>query len=235
MSPGLPRNRSAGASAVVYVGLAASVLLVGYLARQVAAERERKIRSETDERGARAQLNTIRFQLKSAKEELARVEDDRARRGSVVEGELSTLRRSLADAQKDRDTWREKYIAAAAERDRANGDLLALRRDQEFFRNDLARAGARATTAETAAKARTAEAEEARVRLSETTARVEALLRPLLQDLRSPDGSIRVRAHEALCAFAGRALDYPPSGTPEELEAAAKAIEAALIGKGGGK
>jgi hypothetical protein len=228
---GTPRHRSAGASVVVYLGLAASVLLVGYLARQVALERERKIRSETDERGARAQLNTIRFQLKSAKEGLARLEEDRARRGSVVEGEMATLRRALAEAQKDRDAWREKYIAAATERDRANGDLLALRRDQELFRNDLARAGARAVAAETAAKARTAEAEEARLRLAETTARVEALVRPLLQDLRSPDGSIRVRAHEALCAFAGRALDYRPSGTAEEVEADAKAIEAVLLGR----
>jgi hypothetical protein len=229
--PRAPRNRSTGASVVVYLGLAASVLLVGWLARRVALEKERKIRSETDERGARAQLNNVRFQLKSAKEELARHEEDRARRASVVEGELGALRRALADAQRDRDSWREKYIAAAAERDRANGDLLAVRRDLEFLRNDLARAGARAAAAEEASKTCTAQAEEARLRLAEAVARVEALVRPLLQDLRSPDGSIRVRAHEALCAFAGKPLDYRPGGTPEEVEADAKAIEALLLGR----
>jgi chromosome segregation ATPase len=220
---------------VIYLGLAGSVLLVGYLARRIALERERTVRSETDERGAKAQLQTVRFQLKEARGELARMEEDRARRASVVEGEMGALRRALAEAQKERDAFREKYRTASGDRDRAMEDLLAARRDLELLRNDLARATARAAAAAASARARTEEAEEARLRLAESTARVEALLGPLLQDLRSPDGSIRVRAHEALCAFAGKQLEFRAGGTPEEIEADAKAIETLLLGKAGGK
>ena len=46
--------------------------------------------------------------------------------------------------------------------------------------------------------------------------------------VRSPDGSLRVRAHEALCAFAGRNLPFRPNGTPEQIEEDARGIEAAL-------
>jgi chromosome segregation ATPase len=215
--------------------MGASVTLVGYLAREVAHAREKTVRFETDQRGAVAQLQTVRGQLKDAKEELARLEEDRARRARVVEGETGALHRELADARKERDALLGKYRAAAADRDRAAEDLLAARRELDGMRTDLAKAGDRTAATEATAKARTAEAEEARRRLAETATRVEALVRPLLQDLRSPDGSIRVRAHEALCAFAGRDLPFRTNGTPEEREADAIALETILLGRQGGR
>lgn len=219
------------AAVVAVVGLGSSILLVGFLARQVAVERDKGVRSSTDERGARNQLGTVRAQLKDSREETARIAGNRAREAGVAEAETGALRRDLADARREREEWRNRYRTAAAERDRAAEELLAARRDLELLRDDVARAGRKSEAAGESAKARAAEAAEAQRRLSAMTERVAFLLRPLFQDLRSPDGSIRVRAHEALCSYAGRELAYRPGGLPEEREADAKAIEAELIGK----
>jgi len=226
-----PRARSLAAAIVAVVGLGSSVLLVGFLARQVAVERDKASRSSSDERGVRNQLGTIRSQLKETREDAARIAENRAREAGVAEAETGALRRDLADARREREDWRNRYRAAAAERDRASEELLAARRDIELLRDDVARAGQRSSAAAEAAKARAAEAVESQRRLSAMTDRVASLLRPLFQDLRSPDGSIRIRAHEALCSFAGRDLPYRAGGPIEEREADAKAIEADLTGQ----
>ncbi len=219
------------AAVVAVVGLGSSILLVGFLARQVAVERDRGIRSSTDERGARIQLKTVQGQLREAREETARIAANRAREAGVAEAETGALRRDLAEARREREEWRNRYRAAAAERDRAVEELLAARRDIELLRDDAARSGRRSEAAAEDARARSEEAAEAARRLVAVTERVAFLLRPLLQDLRSPDGTIRVRAHEALCAYAGRELAYRPGGAAEEREADAAAIEAELIGR----
>jgi chromosome segregation ATPase len=230
MSP--PRSpRSVAGTIALVVGLGSSVALVGLLARQVARERERNVRTEGEQKGAQNQLVTTRSGLREAREEIDRLEADRARREKVVEGETALLRRDLADAVQARDALDRSYRAAASERDRATGDLLAARREIESLRTDLARAVRRAEQSEESAKAEARASEDCRKRLAQATARVESLLRPLLQDLRSADGSIRVRAHEALCAFAGHDLAFRPNGTPEEREADAKGLEASLLAK----
>ena len=63
----------------------------------------------------------------------------------------------------------------------------------------------------------------------ELRAREAALLRPLLQDLRSGDGTVRVRAHEALCAWAGKDLPFRANGSDAEREADAAAIEKSVL------
>jgi len=226
-----PRARSVAAAVLAVVGLGSSVALVAFLARQVALERERAVRSDTDVRGARNQLQTVRAQLKESREETSRVAENRTREADVAEAETGALRRDLAEARREREDWRGRYRAAASERDRAAEESLAARRDIELLRDDLARAGRRSAAATEALKTKTAEAEAAQQRLAAMTERTSSLLRPLFQDLRSPDGSIRVRAHEALCAFAGRPLPYRSSGTAEEREADAAAIEAEWGGK----
>ncbi len=225
------RARSAVAKVLVVACLLASVVLVGSLARDLAHAKEKTVRYETDARGAQAQLQTVRGQLRDAKEDLARLEQDRGRRARVVEGETGALHGELADARKERDALLGKYRAAASERDRAAEDLLAARRELDGMRTDLAKAADRAAAAAAASKAKAAEADEARGRLAEIQGRIEFLVRPLLQDLRSADGSIRVRAHEALCAFAGKDLPYRADGTSEEREADAQAMEIALLGR----
>ena len=219
------------AAVVAVVGLGSSILLVGFLARQVALERDRGSRSATDNKGARLQLKTVQGQLRESREEAARIAGNRAREAGVAEAETGALRRDLAEARREREEWRDRYRAAAAERDRAVEELLSARRDLELLRDDAARSGLRSEEAADAAKARAAEAADAGHRFAAMKERVAFLLRPLLQDLRSPDGTIRVRAHEALCEFAGRELAYRPGGLPEEREADAAAIEAELIGR----
>jgi len=223
------RSGPSWAGAVLLVaGLGSAVLVTGLLVRRLAVEKDRSERSETHQREAATEVATLRHQWKEARDSVARLEADRSRREVVVEGELSLLRRDLAAATEERDALRETHRSAAAERDRAVGDLLAARRDIESLKNDLARATRRAGDADALSARRGNEAEEARRRLDDATGRLQALLRPLLQDLRSPDGTHRVRAHEALSAYAGRDLHYRPNGTPEEREADAKAIEQAL-------
>ncbi len=223
--------RSFAGTVALLLGLGSSVVLVALLARQVAREREKSDRSQIEQKGAQNQASTFRSQAREAKEEIDRLEADRSRRAQVVEGEMALLRTDLGEAVKERDALDRKYRAAAAERDRAVEDLLAARREIEALRSDLARAVQKAEGAEKGSKAEARAAEEARKRLAAATARVEALLRPLFQDLRSMDGSIRVRAHEALCGWAGRDLPFRASGTPEEREADAKALEASLAGR----
>jgi chromosome segregation ATPase len=219
-----PRARSLAAAV-------SSVVLVGFLARQVAVERDRSGRATTEERGAKSMLRGVQGQLRETRDEAARTAENRAREASVAEAEIGSLRRDLADARREREEWRNKYRAAAAERDRAAEDLQAALRDIELLRDDVARSGQRAGAAGEAAKTRAAEAAEAQQRLAVMKERVASLLRPLFQDLRSPDGSIRVRAHEALCAFAGRDFAYRAGAPAEERESDAKAIEDELVGK----
>jgi chromosome segregation ATPase len=226
-----PRARSLAAAVVAVAGLGSSVVLVGFLARQVAVERDRAARSTTDERGVRNQLGTVKEQLKESREESSRLAENRTRESGIAEAEIMALRRDLADARREREEWRGKYRVAAAERDRAAEELLAARRDAELLRDDVARSGERAAAAAENAKGKAAAADDAARRLQEGRERVAALLRPLFQDLRSPDGTIRVRAHEALCQFAGRELPYRPGAPAEEREADAMAIEEVLSGK----
>lgn len=213
---------------VLLAGLGSGAFLVVSLGRQVARERERTERSETDEREARIHLDSLRHEARGLRERVESLETERAVRARVVEGELAGLRRSLEEAVRERDSLDGRYGAAAAERDRATEDLLAARNSLEATRNDLARALRRATDAEAAARRLEGEAAEAARRLAAATGRVDALLRPLLQDLRSADGSMRVRAHEALCGYAGRTLPFRPNGTAAEIEADARAIEEAV-------
>jgi hypothetical protein len=213
-------------------GLGSAAVVVFFLGRQVAREREKTVRSLTDQQGMQTRLTTANRELRSTREEVARADADRERRAKVVEGELTTLRADLARAVAEREEKDRAWRAAAAERDRAAEDLLGARREIEHLRSDLARALERVRTAEGAAGDRGRAADEAAKRLVEARERGAALLRPLLQDLRSADGSIRVRAHEALCAFAGRDLAFRANGTQEEREADAKAIEEALLSPG---
>lgn len=224
-----PRGISLAGALLLVAGLGSAAVIVFFLGRQVAREREKTVRAHTDQQGIQTRLTTANRELRAAREEAARLEVDRERRARVVEGELTTLRGDLARAEKEREAKDRSWRAAAAERDRAAEDLLQARREIEHLRSDLARALERARTAEGAASDRGRAAEEAEKRLVDARARTAALVRPLLQDLRSADGSIRVRAHEALCAFAGRDLPYRTNGTPEEREADAKALEEALL------
>jgi chromosome segregation ATPase len=224
-----PRGLSLAGALLLIAGLGSAAVIVTLLGRQVARERERTVRAHTDQQGIQTRLTTANRELRAAREEAARLEVDRERRARVVEGELTTLRSDLAQATKDREGRERAWRAAAAERDRAAEDLLQARREIENLRSDLARAMERARTAEGSASDRGRAAEEAEKRLLEARTRTAALLKPLLQDLRSDDGSVRVRAHEALCAFAGRDLAYRANGTPAEREADAKAVAEALL------
>ena len=228
MTPRRPGLGIAGAL-LLLVGLGSAVALTLSLGRQVAFEQEKREHSDTNAREGQTRLATAREDLRAARERIDRLEAERENRARIVEGEMAALRRDLAAAVRDRDASAEGYRGAVAERDRAAGDLVAARREVELLRADRARAVERASGAEETARRTSKEAEEAASRLAGANVRVAALLRPLLQDLRSPDGSLRVRAHEALCAFAGRNLPFRPNGTPEEIESDAKAIEAAVM------
>lgn len=230
MSVPIPARRTAG-TALLLACLVSSIVLVGLLARQVARERDKADRAKSDQREVQVQVGTLRTQAKDSKEEVHRLEDERARRAGVVEGETAALRAALATAVRERDALDPKYRAAVAERDRSKDMLLAARLEQEALRNDLARAVERASTAESAARDSARDGDEAKRKLEDATVRVAALLKPFFQDLRSNDGSIRVRAHEALCAYAGRDLPFRLNGKPEEREEDAKAIEAALLSR----
>lgn len=227
MNPRRPPMTVAGVVLLV-AGLGSGAVLVVALGRQVAFEKDRRERSETEGREDRTRSATDQHELKGARDRIRTLEAERENRARVVEGEMAALRRELAAAVKDRDEARQAWKAAAAERDRAAEDLVATRRENVHLRDDLARANEReAGAAEAAAKAAAA-SDEARRRLQAAASRVEALLRPLLQDLRSADGSVRVRAHEALSAWAGKPLPFRPGGTPEQIEADARAIEDVL-------
>jgi chromosome segregation ATPase len=208
--------------------LSGGVLVVS-LGRRLAREREMAERAESKRRGFEAELSTKRHELRGAVEKVDILETEREARSRVVEGELVTLRRDLAAAVRERDDLADRYRAAVSERDRTAEQFLAARRTLEQSRTDLVKAGGRAEEAETAAERAGRAASEAERRLDESNGRVAALLRPLLQDLRSADGSLRVRAHEALCAFAGENLVFRTNGTPEEIAADARAIEARLL------
>ncbi len=220
---------SAATVVLIVVGIASAGGLTAMLVRVAARERERSERSETGERTARTELETSRHRLREAEERVRRQEDERARREAVVEGETARLRRELADALGERDRLQDRYRAAAVERDRSVEDLMALRRDVESLRTDLARMARRAGDGEAAAAERAKRLEETRKRLDDVQARVPPLLRLLLEDLRSADGSVRVRAHEALCAFASRQFPFRQNGTAEEREADAAAMAAVLL------
>ncbi len=230
MTPGR-RPLSAAGTVLLVAGLGSGAVLVVSLGRQVAFERDRRERSETGGREDQTRLASTQHELRGAKDRVRTLETERENRDRVVEGEMAALRRDLAAAARDRDAARQAWRAAAAERDRAQEDLVGARREVGHLRDDLARAGERASEAEASAARAAGKSEEAVERLSTLSARVEALLRPLLQDLRSGDGSLRVRAHEALCAWAGRPLPFRPNGTPAEIESDAKAIETAVLSR----
>lgn len=224
------RPGSPWATAVlVLVGLGSAVAVTGLLVRQVARERERTEKSMTESRSAKSEVDTLRLRVREAQEALDLERSERARRETVVQGELDRLRNDLAEATRQRDALRQQYAAAAAERDRVNAELLQARRDEESLRSDLARAASRAAEAERRAADLRTRADQAVATAADLRTRAAALLRPLLRDLRSPDSALRVRAHEALVTWAGRPLDFRPNGTPEQLEADAAAIEAALL------
>jgi chromosome segregation ATPase len=225
----VPRPGLGFAGAVVLVaGLGSAAAMVVVLARMVAREREKTERAQTDQRGLQTRLSTANAQLRRSKEDVDRLEAERARREKATEGETGALRRGLAEARARIEELEPKYGAAVSERDRAVEDLLAATRELRAVRDDLARANQRVAASAEGARKGAREAEEAAARLAALQARLESLLRPLLQDLRSADGTLRVRAHEALCAWSGRDLPFRAGGTPEEREADAKAIEQAL-------
>jgi hypothetical protein len=225
-----PRGLSLAGALVLVAGLGSAAVVVFFLGRQVARERERTVRSRTDQQGLATRLTAANRELRALREEAARLEADRDRRARVVEAELTALRADLAKATREREERDRAWRAAAGERDRAAEELIRSRREIENLRSDLASALEKSRNAQAAATERGRAAEEAARSLAETRGRCAAILRPLLQDLRSADGSVRVRAHEALCAFAGRDLPFRANGTPEEREADAKALEGALLG-----
>ena len=237
---------------IFLLGMGSGVVLVVSLGRRIAREQEVTERSETRRREAESRLAAGRNELREARERLARVEAERAARSRVVEGEMAVLRRDLAAAVKERDSLAEKYRAASSERDRTLEQFLAARSALEGTRTDLVRATERAAAAgESSRKAAAAAGESARelraaaagdppgppaagggesAGLPRAAAeRVVFLLRPLLQDLRSADRAVRVRAHEALCNWTGRDLTFRPNGTAEEVEADAAALERELL------
>ena len=214
---------------IFLLGMGSGVVLVVSLGRRIAREQEVTERSETRRREAESRLAAGRNELREARERLARVEAERAARSRVVEGEMAVLRRDLAAAVKERDSLAEKYRAASSERDRTLEQFLAARSALEGTRTDLVRATERAAAAgESSRKAAAAAGESAR-ELRAAAERVVFLLRPLLQDLRSADRAVRVRAHEALCNWTGRDLTIRPNGTAEEVEADAAALERELL------
>ncbi len=214
---------------IFLLGMGSGVVLVVSLGRRIAREQEVTERSETRRREAESRLAAGRNELREARERLARVEAERAARSRVVEGEMAVLRRDLAAAVKERDSLAEKYRAASSERDRTLEQFLAARSALEGTRTDLVRATERAAAAgESSRKAAAAAGESAR-ELRAAAERVVFLLRPLLQDLRSADRAVRVRAHEALCNWTGRDLTFRPNGTAEEVEADAAALERELL------
>jgi len=214
---------------IFLLGMGSGGALVVSLGRRIAREREVTEQSEAKRREAESRLAAERKDLRETRERLTLVESERAARARVVEGEMAVLRRDLAAAVRERDSLAEKYRAAAAERDRVLEQFLAARRALEETRTDLVKATNRATAAEEASRKATAAAAAAEKGLRDATDRVQFLLRPLLQDLRSADGTVRVRAHEALCNYTGRNLAFRPNGTPEEVEADAAALEKALL------
>ncbi len=214
---------------IFLLGMGSGVVLVVSLGRRIAREQEVTERSETRRREAESRLAAGRNELREARARLARVEAERAARSRVVEGEMAVLRRDLAAAVKERDSLAEKYRAASSERDRTLEQFLAARSALEGTRTDLVRATERAAAAgESSRKAAAAAGESAR-ELRAAAERVVFLLRPLLQDLRSADRAVRVRAHEALCNWTGRDLTFRPNGTAEEVEADAAALERELL------
>jgi hypothetical protein len=219
---------SAGAALLVVVGTLSVAGLVGLLARQVVRERERTEHSRSARRGSEVELAELRRKAKEAEDRRATEEEEDRRRAQVAEGEQARLRRELAAAVEARDAHAAARRAAEGERDKAMTDLLAARRDLEALRDDLARAADARREAERRAESGGVTSRDAARRLAELQARAAALLRPLVQDLRSADGALRVRAHEALCAWAGRDLPFRANGTPEERDADAAAIEASL-------
>jgi len=223
--PGLP----VGWILIFLLGMGSGGVLVVALGRRIAREQEIAGRADTGRREAEGRLQERTFELKEERRKTALLENERAARARVVEGELATLRRDLAAAVRDRDALAERYRSAAAERDRTMEQYLAARRTLEETRTDLVKAGRRAAAAEAAAAKASGEASTAAAALAGATERLAALLRPLLQDLRSGDGSLRVRAHEALCSWAGRNLPFRPNGSPADIEADARAIEAQLL------
>ena len=223
-----PRRLSFLGALLLVAGLGSAGVVVLLLGRQVSREREKTVRAQTDQQGLQTRQTALQRDLKAAREEIARLEGDRERRARVVEGEMATLRREIAKAGQEREEKERAWRAASSERDRALDDLLRARREVEHLRSDQARALQRAAAAEASAEETRRAAEEAAKALGALRAREAALLKPLLQDLRSGDGSVRVRAHEALCDWAGRNLPFRTNGTPEERESDAAAIETAV-------
>jgi chromosome segregation ATPase len=222
------RGLSAGAAVLVVLAVVSVAAVVGLLGRQVMRERERTEHARSGRRGTEVEADALRLKVRELEERLARDGDEARRRAGVSDAEQARLRRELAAAVEVRDGQAAALRAATGERDRAMEDLLAARRDIESVRDDLARATAGRRDAEQRAARLDAEAKDAARRAADAAARARALVPPLLQDLRSPDGTLRVRAHEALCAYAGRDLPFRANGTPEEREADAVALGRAL-------
>ena len=226
-----PRGLSLAGALLLLAGLGSAAVVVLLLGRQVAREREKTVRAQTDQQGLKSRGAAAERDLRAAREEVTRLEGDRERRARAVEGEMATLRRDIAKAGQEREEKERQWRAAASERDRALDDLLRARREVEHLKDDQARALRRATEAEAAALERHRAAEAAEKALAALRAREAALLRPLLQDLRSGDGTVRVRAHEALCAWAGRDLPFRTNGTDQERAEDAVAIEKTVLAK----
>jgi hypothetical protein len=224
-----PRGLSLAGALLLIAGLGSAGVVVLLLGRQVAREREKTVRAQTDQQGLQSRLGSAQRDLKAAREEVTRLEGDRERRARAVEGEMATLRRDIAKAGQEREEKERAWRAAASERDRALDDLMRARREIEHLKDDQARALRRATEAEATAQERHRAAERAEQELAALRAREAALLRPLLQDLRSADGTVRVRAHEALCAWAGKDLPFRANGSDAERDADASAIEKLVL------
>ncbi|MHC4922657.1 MAG: hypothetical protein ACYTG4_01060 [Planctomycetota bacterium] len=223
------RRSSLGVGILLFVVLASGSVVVALLVKAIAREKERAELSQTGQRAAQSERATLELRLKETDEALDRAESRRLHRETVVEGELVRLRTEVDVLKRLRSSLESDYRAAVGERDRALEDLLTARRDLGALRRDLATARKEERRSFDAAGKAGRRVEELEVRLAASTRSIRALLRPLLTDLRSTDGTLRVRASEALNAYVGRDLPYRPSGTPEEIDADARAIEALLL------